>query len=238
MAFTYETAYKLFRDGEFLALTHASGRTSAERAAHEPRLRVTVANALALIGQLESAGRLAELDRHPPTPPNVRSQAESALCVIQRRLGNHLAALQHAQTAVFLSQESNDPERTAWAHLNLFRLLIEIGPLDKALASLADVRRFVAKAGSNDASAYLHICVSVLEGQIGRLDEAWRHCNIAEGLLERSTNAWLSACSLINRGCIAWLNCQFDEASRFFRHRPRASIENWLFLSDTRRGYM
>ena len=216
MAFSYEAASKLFRDGEFLALIQASGRSHDERKAHEPRQRVIVANALALVGQLEAAERLAELDRHPPIPSGVRSQAESTFCVIQRRLGNHIAALHHAQSAVFLAQESNEAERIAWAQLHLFRLLIEIGPLDKALASLADARRLVAKAGSNDAIAYLHICVSVLEGQIGRLDEARRHCDIAEGLLERSTNVWLSACCLINRGCIAWLNCHFDEASRLF----------------------
>ena len=111
-------------------------------------------------------------------------------------------------------------------------MLIETGPRDKALASLADARRLVAKAGSNDASAYLHICVSVLEGQIGRLDEARRDWDIADGLLERSTNAWLSACCLINRGCVEWLNLNFDEASRSFRlGRERASKIGYVYLT-------
>jgi tetratricopeptide (TPR) repeat protein len=217
MAFNFEAASRLFRDGEYLALIQASGRTDAERAAHEPRHRVLLANSLALIGQLESAQRLAELDRHPPASLSIRSQAESTLCVVERRLGNHNAAQRHAQAALLYAQESNDTERIAWAQLHLFRLLIEIGPADKALSALADTRRLVAKAGSNDASAYLHICVSVLEGQIGRLDEAKRHCDIADGLLGQSTNAWLSASCLINRGCIEWLNCQFVQASKLFR---------------------
>src|SRR6185503_3794623 len=140
VAFSYEAASKLFRDGEFLARIQTTGRNADERKAHEPRQRVLVANALSLVGQLEEAGRLAELDRHSPSPPSVRSQAESTFCVIQRRLGNHTAALRHAQSAIFFAQESNDPERTAWAQLYLFRLLIEIGPLDKALALLADAR--------------------------------------------------------------------------------------------------
>ena len=233
MAFNYEAARRLFRDGEYLALIQSSGRTHAERSAHEPRHRVLLANSLALVGQLESAQRLAEIDRHPPASLSVRSQAESTLCVVERRLGNHNAAQRHAQAGLLLAQESNDVERTAWAQLHLFRLLIEIGPLDKALASLNDTRRLVAKAGSNDASAYLHICVSVLEGQSGRLDEARRHCDIADGLLEQSTNVWLSASCLINRGCIEWLNCQFIQASKLFGEgRDKAIRIGYSYLTQ------
>ena len=241
VAFSYEAASKLFGDGEFLALVQASGRSHDERRAYEPRQRVIVANALAVVGQLEAAQRLAELDRDTPTPPAIRSQSESTFCVIQRRLGNHIAALHHAQAAVFLAQESGEAQRIAWAQLHLFRVLIEIGPFDKAVASLADTRRLVAKAGNNDAIAYLHICVSILEGQVGRLDEARRHCDIAEGLLQRSTNVWLSASCLINRGCIAWLTCHLDEASDLFRvAREKASRSGHGYLiqaTDTCIGY-
>ena len=61
------------------------------------------------------------------------------------------------------------------------------------------------------------MCVSVLEGQTGRVDEARRHCDIAEGLLEGSSNLWLLAGCLLNRGNIAWQTCDFDEASKLFR---------------------
>jgi len=105
----------------------------------------------------------------------------------------------------------------AWAHLHLFRLLIEIGPIDEVLVALPKLRRSVANAGINHASAYLHTCVSVLEGQVGRLDEASRHCDIADSLLELSPNAWLAASSLVNRGCIACLNCEFETATAHLR---------------------
>src|SRR5687767_14148733 len=189
-------AAKLFRDADFIELVRASGRTYDEWKAQEPRQRVMVANALARIGQLAAAKQLADLDRNPPTPVGIRSQAESTFCVIQRHHGNHIAALNHAQSAVFLAQESNDADLTAWAQLHLVRLLIDIGPYDKALASLSDARRLVVKAGSNETIAYFHMCVSVLEGQNGRLDEARRHCDIAEGLLTGSSNVWLSAACL------------------------------------------
>jgi DNA-binding NtrC family response regulator len=217
VAFSYEAASKLFRDGDFLSLVQGSGRTYDDRKALEPRQRVMLAHALAFLGQFDAAEQLAELDRYAPTTPAVRSQAESVLSIIRRRHSDLVAAVKHAQSAVFLAQESGDSERIAWAHLRLFRLLAEIGPLDKTLTSLADARRAVVKAGKSDITAYLHICVSVLEGQTGRVDEARRHCDIAEGLLEGSSNLWLAAGCLLNRGNVAWQTCNFDEASRLFR---------------------
>jgi DNA-binding NtrC family response regulator/tetratricopeptide (TPR) repeat protein len=217
MGLSYEAAAKLFRDGEFLELVRASGRSQNERKALDPRYRVVLANALAFIGELEAAQRLAEMDRHPPLPLVIRSQAESALALVSRRDGDHNSAFRHSRSAAYLAQESNDSERIAWAQLHLFRLLIEVGPIDKILAALPDVRRSVARAGLNQTSAYLHTCVSLLEGRIGQLDEARRHCDIADSLLEHSSNVWLSASSLMNRGSIACLNCEFDKATELFR---------------------
>jgi ATP/maltotriose-dependent transcriptional regulator MalT len=125
--------------------------------------------------------------------------------------------------------------------LHLFRVLLEVGPFDKAVTALGDAKRVVAKAGSNDATAYLHICVSALEGQTGHLDEARRHCDIAEALLERSSNAWLFACCSMNRGCIAWLQCDFDEATKcFLAARQIASRTGHAYMTlaaDTCNGY-
>ena len=178
MAFSYEAASKLFRDGEFLALIQASGRSHDDRRAYEPRQRVIVANALALVGQLDAAERLAELDRHPPAPPSVRSQAESTFCVIQRRLGNHIAALHHAQSALFLAQESNEAERTAWAQLHLLRLLIEIGPLGqgpRVTRRCEATRRKSRKQRRECLSSYLRFDIRRSDWSLRRSSEALRY---------------------------------------------------------------
>ena len=73
MGLSYEAAGKLFSDGEFLQLVQASGRSQNDRKALEPRHRVVLANALALVGQLEAARQLAEMDRYPSAPAAVRS---------------------------------------------------------------------------------------------------------------------------------------------------------------------
>ena len=151
MGLNYEAAAKLFREGEFLQLIRASGHQE-ERHALEPRHRVILANALALVGELTAAQRLAEIDRHPTAPPSVRSQAELTLAMVSWRNGDLNSAVRLAQSAVHLAQESNEPERIAWAYLHLFRLLAEGGPIETVLGALPDVRRAVARAGVGQAT--------------------------------------------------------------------------------------
>jgi len=65
------------------------------------------------------------------------------------------------------------------------------------------------------------------------LDEARRHCAIAEALLEGSSNVWLSAGCFINRGTIAWLKCDFTEASNLYRAgREKASKIGYVYLVE------
>ena len=241
MGLNYEAAAKLFREGEFLQLIRASGHQE-ERHALEPRHRVILANALALVGELTEAQRLAEIDRHPTAPPSVRSQAELTLAMVSWRDGDLNSAVRLAQSAVHLAQESNEPERIAWAYLHLFRLLAEGGPIETVLGALPDVRRAVARAGVGQATAYLHLCVAILEGQTGRLDEARRHCDIAGSLLDLSSNVWLRGVSLVNRGCIACLSCEFEKATdllRAAREVARTSGHSYLALAtDATTGYV
>jgi DNA-binding NtrC family response regulator/tetratricopeptide (TPR) repeat protein len=63
----------------------------------------------------------------------------------------------------------------------------------------------------------LHNCVATFEGYRGHLDEASRHCALADSLLETDPNPWVSCGILINKGCVAILRCEFRDASRYFR---------------------
>ena len=217
MRIGYETAAGLFREGEFLQLIEAAGSDEKQRAQLEPRCRVLVANALALIGELVEARSLAEQDKTPGLPPTVRSQAETTLGLVNWRMGDVAAALQHATTGIRLAQEANDVERLAWAHLHCLRIRIEVGPVDATLSDLPHVRRAVARAGVAAASAYLHNCVAVLEGQTGRLDESRRHLEIAESLLTITRNAWIAGLIHVHRAAVACQLCEFESASRFLR---------------------
>jgi tetratricopeptide (TPR) repeat protein len=210
---SHEEAVKLFRNGEFAALIAAFSRNSANYRELNPPERALVAYALTMTGRLQQAEQLALMDCDS-SDPRIRSTAESALAASKWRQGDLGAAMRHSQAALHFANESADAERIGWASLAVFRLLIEGGTVDKVLAALPDVRRAVNRAGVGQAAAYLHSCVAVLEGQTGRLDEAWRHCEIAESLLRVSPNAWLTSSILLNRGCMCILRCDFTNALR------------------------
>ena len=99
MSFTYESAARLFNEGEFFRLIELSGGNEQARIALEPRHRVIVANALALVGEFDEARRLAELDCGSPAVPAIRSQAEWTLGLVSWRTGHISSAMQHARTA-------------------------------------------------------------------------------------------------------------------------------------------
>ena len=148
-------------------------------------------------------------------PAAVRSRAASILGLISQAEGNIVVAAQHFQAGVRLAYESKDPERIAWAQLYLFRQLIDGHPTQGVMALLPEVRKAVTRAGHPHTSSYLHICVSVIEGQTGRFDEALRHCDIATSILQTAPNAWLSGTNFVHRACIAYLMCDFEAATEY-----------------------
>jgi DNA-binding NtrC family response regulator/tetratricopeptide (TPR) repeat protein len=242
MRLSYEAAARLFAEGEFLRIIEDSGQEK-ERQALEPRHRVIVANALAFGPDIESARRLAEMDCYPPTPSAVRSQAESVFAYTSWRLGEIDAAVHHAQCALRLAQEAAQPERIAWAHLHLFRFLIARDPVTKVLAALPEVRSVVARAGTGPATACLHTYVAVLEGHMGRMDEARRHLDIADSILQASPNLYVRGSALESRGCmLCVLNRDFNKAVNYLRAAKQASQKSGhlytSIASDTNLGHI
>jgi hypothetical protein len=54
-----------------------------------------------------------------------------------------------------------------------------------------------------------------MEGQLGRSNEARRHLDVADGILARHPNAWVEEAVAINRFCLALLDANYDEASKW-----------------------
>ena len=147
MALNYEASNRLFQQGKFAQLL-ATAPTYEIRRGLEPRHRVVLANALALVGDLDTAQRLTELDNIDAAPSNIRSHAELTLGLIEWRRGQIRSALRHFQTSVRFAHESKEAWRIGWSHLYLFRLLIESYPIDAVLATLPELRRVVGDVPS------------------------------------------------------------------------------------------
>jgi len=108
-------------------------------------------------------------------------------------------------------------EWIAQTYLHLFRFAVDARPSEALGVILPGTRKAVTAAGRPSLTAYLHNCVATFEGYRGHLDEASRHCALADSLLETDPNAWISCGILINKGCVAILRCEFHDASRYFR---------------------
>jgi DNA-binding NtrC family response regulator len=113
--------------------------------------------------------------------------------------------------------DSKDLERIAWAHLHLLRFTIDARPAEALRVMLPRARAATIDAGVPSATAYLHTCVTTIEGNRGNFDEALRHCDIAESLLEMDPNAWVCGVNLVNKGCIASVQCNVSVAAEYFR---------------------
>ncbi len=215
MGLTSQIADRLFRLGEFAELIASSDLSQLAINRLDPSVRLILAHALAFTGDLDKSRELVLADSDSDLPTGHRSRAKLVLGLVEEASGSMPEARRHFQSAVRLAYESRDDERVAWAYLHLLRHMIEGQPMDVVAPILSEVRRAVTRVGMPQTSAYLHQCVSVLEGQTGRLEEARRHCDIAESLLALSPNVWLDSTNLNHRACIAALSCKFGEALKY-----------------------
>jgi DNA-binding NtrC family response regulator/tetratricopeptide (TPR) repeat protein len=213
MAISYPEAERLFNAGEFSELIRVSEFGVATARNVESRTRILLTHALVMIGRLAAARELVALDSTAGTHIAIRSRAAAILGLIDQAEGNMDSAASHFQTSIRLARESRDLERIAWAHLHLLRLFIDAHRPQSALTVLPEVRKVVTTAGLPHLSAYLHLCVSSLEGQAGRLNEALRHCEIAESIFGIAPNSWLQGIALLIRACVGFAMCEYSRAS-------------------------
>src|SRR4030095_844570 len=212
---TYDDALKLLRRGHFRDLINFFSEQNRLRDA-DLRSRVLLAYVLALTGRTSSATSVLAFDvSKVPTP--LRCQVEAALGIVSWWSGDHDSAWTHLRCAVQQACDLRDVEWIARMHLHLFRFAVDARPSEALGVILPGTRKAVTRAGRPSLTAYLHNCVATFEGYRGHLDEAFRHCELAESLLETDPNAWISCGILINRGCIATLRCEFRDAARHFR---------------------
>lgn len=219
-----EIAQQLLRDGELPALTSSVDVGSRAFEALAPEHQLIFAQAFASLGEWEQARRSLAFIDEAALPPLLRSRAQVVLGLLARGRDSMIKAQEHFQFALRLAAASGDREQLAWAELRLFRHLIDRSSNDVLVAKLPAVRSAVMNAGTAQTATYLHECVAVLEGQLGRIDEARRHCDIADSLLSRCPNAWLQGVNLINRGCLAILSCDYKNATEYLSAARRAIV--------------
>ena len=229
MNLTYESAKSLVDGGQFGELRKLANPPLTQGFVLEPRLRVLVAHALVYTGESKAAlSLLSTLDLESRSGDWSRWRARLVIGLANRAVGSMTKALGEFQRALHIAQESGTAADIAWAHIYLFRHLIEGHPVDLAPAMLPAVRAAVTRAGSSRASAFLHTCVAVLEGHNGRLNEASRHCECSESLESLAPNPWLACGNLQNRAAILLADCRFAEALTVLERLEKAATRHGL----------
>jgi DNA-binding NtrC family response regulator len=241
MTLSYESALRLFRAGMFAALAKPFEHTGPNDNRLDPEVRGLVAHALVRLGHSARARSLVA-DTPERGSQSARVTTQIVLGLASRGIGAFRDALAHLQLAVRLAQDHGDAEVIAWAQLHLLRHLVDGGDAELVQAMIPSVRIAVNRAGSPQASAYLHAVIATIEGERGRLDEGWRHCGIATSVLELSPNAWLACSVLRSRVSISVSQCRVIDALDLIKSLTTIaethSLERELVENEANRGYI
>jgi DNA-binding NtrC family response regulator/tetratricopeptide (TPR) repeat protein len=218
----------LFHAGRFADLLRVSMPFlhHGELSTHD---RLLIARAMVHTGDIERARHIAETANEQNAGPLLRSRCELILGLVAKRIGDLPAARRRLQHSVHLAREAADGKQLAWSQLSLFRLLAEGEPEGLLSAVLAETRRVVSTAGDPHVAAYLHDCVSLLEAQTGRLDEARRHLQVAASIVERYPHAWIEQVVCTSHLCLA---CLEHDSANAAKHAAKARK-----LSEITGGY-
>ena len=208
MPLTFEQTQQLFRAGRYMDIvTQSTGDVSTLRAEH----RVLLAHAFLQAGRVDKARQIVESERER-TNGNVRSQYELIAGMLCRHDAQLSKALQHLNSAFQIAREERDDLNTAWAALHRFRLLAQLHSSDELSPMLADVRRYVARAGDPHVAAHMHDAVALMEASNGRTEEARRHLEISSSLIRSFPNKALEQIGLISASFVDFFECKFESA--------------------------
>jgi DNA-binding NtrC family response regulator/tetratricopeptide (TPR) repeat protein len=206
---TLEQTWHLFKCGRYLDIV--TDGVDRDLAAKHPEHRVLLAHAMFLAGRSERARAIVDQERERVSGI-VRARCELIDGMLCRDGAQFGKALQHYNVAFQIAREQGDDLETAWAALYRFRLLAQLHSSDELAPMLADVRRYVAKAGNAHVSAHMHDAVAQMEASNGRTEEARRHLDISASLIRAYPNAGLEQIGFISSSFVDFFECRYQSA--------------------------
>ena len=191
------------------------------------------------VGHPDRARELLSPELVANAPIALRARAQIVLGLASRAAGEFNDALGHLQLAVRLSSRASpNLEEAAWAQLHLLRHMLDSGNVEIAAGDGSNrASSCSTKLGQPQTTAYLHVVIAAMEGQRGRLDEGWRHCDIATSVLKLAPNAWLTVV-LRSQVSIAVSQCRTArcaELIRSLRELSRSATRSLESSSRTKR---
>jgi len=209
-----EEAKSAERSGRFRdALSLLDGtRIGTERKTESDVLRMEL---LEHTGQhSESRAIAARLLRNGNASQSVRSACEFSLGLISLNEGESEAALVHLQRSLTFAESAQDMSRICWAQLRLMMVRATQSDSQSVVPLLAHTRWNVLRHGDPLVTAALHLFVGVLEARRGLVENARRHTQVGQHLLDSHDNPWLSSIAENTLVGIDLVRCDFDSGMR------------------------
>ena len=183
-------AREIVRQGRFAeASRRLESLSSARLGASTALLKAAVCEAIGDCGQAESLAvqvlrskLLSDLDR---------SAGEFTLSRVAAASGDRRKEIDHLQRSLTAAERAGDLERVGWAQLRLLTLA-DPANADVCASSMNRLRHTVSCAGDPSLTTALHLVAADLEGMRGLLAKSQRHVVLAQSILNRYPNVWLS----------------------------------------------
>ena len=198
---SFEAAERLFKLGEFDEIRRSTDLSDAGIRRLSTAHQLILAQALALIGDVQPAIQVVRFVDTSNCTPLLRSKYHLVLGLADERTGASAEALAHFQTALRFAAAAADILQIAWSHVRILRHMIDRGDcrLLNGTPARGETRR---------DSGRRHSCHRLLTRMRIRLRRpTWsvrRSCqtlDIADSLLSNEPNTWLRGSNLVNRGC-------------------------------------
>ncbi|MGE3959231.1 MAG: sigma 54-interacting transcriptional regulator [Vicinamibacterales bacterium] len=146
-----------------------------------------------LTGDLDGARQSAHhILRSRLTSDLQRSAAELVLSRVAGASGDPESELALLQKALVLAERAEDVQQIAWTQLRMLALRADRDGSQSCRALMASLRRNVGCAGDPALTAAVHLVVADADGKHGLLSKSAQHVRLAQSLLQRYPNVWLS----------------------------------------------
>ena len=165
---------------------------------------------------LERTGRVpAAMDfaKSFPSPSGLAADDRARLSTVRGLIAKHLGHISEAEhhflRACQHAEQSGSLELLCWAQLRLLGVTEDSPAKERVSAIRSELRRNVDRAGCPNVSVAFHIFSAEHEAKHGRLAVSRFHGEIAESLLSRHPNVWLTGLLDLQKSCLSYLEGDF-----------------------------
>ena len=212
---------------------------------HDPQLRLVALELLERTGRIPAAkDLLASFKLRSPLTAEGLARLSILRGLIAKHLGHGSEAGCCFLSACRQAENSGLLEVLCWAQLRLLGVALDASARDQIPALRSELRRNVERAGIPNVLVAFHIFTAEYEAKHGQLSSSRCHGELAESLLNRHPNVWLSGLLNLQKFCLSYLEGNFTLALRSAQTALVYSVESGhlqtrlLALGDMAAAYL